>query len=202
MRFRFIVDSHADYPVRILCDVLEVSPAGYYAWRSRPESPRSAANRELVDDIQRVHRDANGRYGSPRVHVELKAKGRGVSRGRFELAPIARSDCDGRDLLCRPALCARRRWRCRRRSSGMLERQCGRHARGDALAQARLRRRDRVQSNRRPSDRRIRRRQADPEVRRRTGRLERAGKPDYPSSECSRKKRSISLVASGPRGSV
>jgi putative transposase len=84
MRFRFIVDSHADYPVRILCDVLEVSPAGYYAWRPRPESPRSAANRELVDDIKRVHRDANGRYGSPRVHVELKAQGRGVSRGRIE----------------------------------------------------------------------------------------------------------------------
>jgi hypothetical protein len=33
----------------------------------------------------------------------------------------------------------------------MLERQCGRQARGDALAQARLRRRDRVQSNRRPA---------------------------------------------------
>jgi hypothetical protein len=37
---------------------------------------------------------------------------------------------------------------------------------------------------------------------RRAGRLERAMKPNYPSSECSRKKRSISLVASGPRGSV
>jgi len=38
MRFRFIEDRRADYPVRILCDVLGVSPAGYYAWRSRPES--------------------------------------------------------------------------------------------------------------------------------------------------------------------
>jgi putative transposase len=61
-----------------------VSPAGYYAWRSRPESRRSAANRKLVDDIKRVHRDTCGRYGSPRIHVELKAQGRGVSRGRIE----------------------------------------------------------------------------------------------------------------------
>ena len=53
-------------------------------WRSRPESQRSAANRELVDDIKRVHRDTNGRYGSPRIHVELKAQGRGASRGRIE----------------------------------------------------------------------------------------------------------------------
>jgi putative transposase len=84
MRFRFIEDRRADYPVTILCDVLGVSPAGYYAWRSRPESPRSAANRAIVDDIKQVHRDTSGRYGSPRIHAELKARGRGASRGRIE----------------------------------------------------------------------------------------------------------------------
>src|SRR5215470_5123180 len=84
MRFRFIEDRRADYPVTLLCDVLGVSPAGYYGWRSRPESRRSAANRHLVDDIRRVHRDTSGRYGSPRIHVELKAQGRGASRGRIE----------------------------------------------------------------------------------------------------------------------
>ena len=61
MRFRFIEDRRADYPVRILCDVLGVSPAGYYAWRPRPESQRSVANRVLVDD-KRVHRETSGRY--------------------------------------------------------------------------------------------------------------------------------------------
>ena len=84
MRFRFIEDRRADYPVTIMCVVLGVSPAGYYAWRSRPESRRSAANRDLVDDIKRVHRNTHGRYGSPRIHVELNAQGRGVSRGRIE----------------------------------------------------------------------------------------------------------------------
>ncbi len=84
MRFRFIEDRRADYPVTIMCDVLGVSPAGYYAWRSRPESRRSAANRELLGDIERVHRDTRGRYGSPRVHAELRAQGRAASRGRIE----------------------------------------------------------------------------------------------------------------------
>lgn len=84
LRFRFIEDRRADYPVTILCDVLAVLPAGYYAWRTRLESRRSAANRELVEDIRRVHRDTCGRYGSPRIHVELKAQGRRVSRGRIE----------------------------------------------------------------------------------------------------------------------
>ena len=55
MRFRFIEDRRTEYPVRIMCRVLEVSPAGYYAWRSRKESRRSIANRALLDDIKRVH---------------------------------------------------------------------------------------------------------------------------------------------------
>jgi putative transposase len=84
MRFRFIEDRRADYPVQTMCDVLDVSRAGYYAWRSRPESARAAENRELLEDIQRIHSDNGGRYGSPRIHVELKAQGRGVSRGRVE----------------------------------------------------------------------------------------------------------------------
>ena len=83
MRFRFIRDHRAEYPVGIMCRALDVSPAGYYAWRSRLESPRSIANRGLLDDIRRVHRDTRGRYGSPRIHVELQAQG-GVSRGRVE----------------------------------------------------------------------------------------------------------------------
>ena len=48
MRFRFIEDHRDAYPVRVMCAMLEVSPAGYYAWRSRSPSARSAANRELV----------------------------------------------------------------------------------------------------------------------------------------------------------
>jgi putative transposase len=84
MRFRFIEDCRVDFPVKVMCDVLDVSRAGYYAWRSRPESARSAENRELLEDIRQVHRDNRGRYGSPRVHVELKLRGRGVSRGRVE----------------------------------------------------------------------------------------------------------------------
>jgi transposase InsO family protein len=84
MRFRFIEDCRAEYPVTVMCRVLEVSPAGYYAWRTRPESRRSIANRALLDDIRRVLRDNHGCYGSPRIHRELEAQGRGASRGRVE----------------------------------------------------------------------------------------------------------------------
>ena len=48
MRFRFIEQHACAYPVRLMCRVLQVSPSGYYAWRSRPESRRALANRGLL----------------------------------------------------------------------------------------------------------------------------------------------------------
>ena len=84
MSFRFIEDHRDSYSVRLMCAVLEVSPAGYYAWRERPASERVAANTTLLAAIRRVHHDSGSRYGSPRVHAVLRAQGRGVSRGRFE----------------------------------------------------------------------------------------------------------------------
>jgi len=84
MSFRFIEDHRDAYPVRLMCAVLEVSPAGYYAWRERPESARATANATLLAEIRQVHRDSGQRYGSPRVHAVLRTQGRGASRGRIE----------------------------------------------------------------------------------------------------------------------
>ena len=84
MRFRQIEDHREVWPVRIMCAALSVSPSGYYAWRSRPQSLRKIANRALLGDIQRVHARHRGRYGAPRIHAELRAEGQTVSRKRIE----------------------------------------------------------------------------------------------------------------------
>jgi putative transposase len=88
MRFRQIEDQRGVWPVRVMCDALSVSPSGYYAWRSRPESPRKIANRELLGDIQRVHAHHRELYGAPRIHAELRAEGRTAGRKRIE--PVMR----------------------------------------------------------------------------------------------------------------
>ena len=82
MSFRFIEDHRDAYPVRLMCAVLEVSPAGYYAWRDRPVSARTKSNATLLAAIRQVHHDSSGRYGSPRVHAVLHRQGRGASRGK------------------------------------------------------------------------------------------------------------------------
>jgi putative transposase len=84
MSFRFIEDHRDAYPVRLMCAVLEVSPAGYYAWRDRPVTARATTSDALLVAIRQVHQDSSGRYGSPRVHAALRRQGRGASRGRIE----------------------------------------------------------------------------------------------------------------------
>ncbi len=55
MRFGFVDEHRLVWPVRVMCRVLGLSTSGYYAWRDRPESPRAAANRALLDDIAEIH---------------------------------------------------------------------------------------------------------------------------------------------------
>jgi transposase InsO family protein len=73
--FRFI-DEHRDHwPVRVLCDALDVSAAGYYAWRDRPASARQQRHDALLVEVRAIHAEFKARYGSPRVHAELAARG-------------------------------------------------------------------------------------------------------------------------------
>jgi putative transposase len=75
MTYRFI-DQHKDqWPVRLLCDTLDVSPAGYYAWRQRPTSEQQQRRDALVVEIRAIHAEVKARYGSPRIHAELLARG-------------------------------------------------------------------------------------------------------------------------------
>jgi putative transposase len=72
MRFQFIEDRRDEFPVTRTCQMLDVSPSGYYAWRDRPPSAREMANQELYKKIETVYNESHGTYGSPRIYHELK----------------------------------------------------------------------------------------------------------------------------------
>jgi putative transposase len=82
--FEIIEKEKDEFPVSMMCGVLEVSRAGYYAWREREPSERAKKNVELAAEIVDIHQDSRGTYGSPRVHVELRERGFEVSRKRVE----------------------------------------------------------------------------------------------------------------------
>jgi transposase InsO family protein len=58
-----------------MCRVLNLRPAGYYAWRGRKPTLRQVKRLELIEQIRDVHQQSRGTYGSPRVHRELAANG-------------------------------------------------------------------------------------------------------------------------------
>ena len=66
----------------IQCRVLEVSPSGYYVWRTRTPGPRARRDAALTGEIRRVHATSRGTYGAPRIQAELAATGTAVSRKR------------------------------------------------------------------------------------------------------------------------
>jgi len=90
MKYAFVDEHRASYPVERLCRTLEVTASGYYAWRRRSPSPRTLANQALLVDIRASHARSRRTYGSPRVHADLAAQGRGCSRNR--VARLMRQD--------------------------------------------------------------------------------------------------------------
>jgi transposase InsO family protein len=82
VRFEFIDAQKALFPVEFMCEQLGVSRSGFYAWRERPESARQQQEQQLAEEVAQVYQESRGTYGSPRVHAEMRARGRKVSRKR------------------------------------------------------------------------------------------------------------------------
>jgi putative transposase len=89
MTFRLIEAEKAQHPVSLLCSVLGVTRAGYYAWRQRGPSRRALDDAELASLIRRVFVESLETYGAPRIHAELRAA-HGIRVGRKRVARLMR----------------------------------------------------------------------------------------------------------------
>lgn len=75
MRYDRIDGLRPECPVRMLCRLLNVSEAGYYAWRRRPPSPRAQENARLSIEIKLAHERMRQTYGPERLQAELADHG-------------------------------------------------------------------------------------------------------------------------------
>jgi len=82
MCFRLIDAKKSQHPVSLLCSVLGVSRAGFYAWKGRTACARRRRDDDLLGEIRAIHRQSKATYGWPRVHAELRHRGVRVSRKR------------------------------------------------------------------------------------------------------------------------
>lgn len=82
MRFAFVQAQKAKHDVVVLCEVLQVSRQGYYAWAKRKPCQRKLTDEMLRRSIHRTFAESGARYGAPRVQQALAAEGQAVGRKR------------------------------------------------------------------------------------------------------------------------
>ncbi len=80
MRYAFVRDHRHQFPVRVLCTVVEVSRSGFYRWVRQPVGRLQARRQALLERIRTVHHRSRGVYGSPRVQRALALQGQAPCR--------------------------------------------------------------------------------------------------------------------------
>jgi transposase InsO family protein len=78
-----------DYPIELLCETLQVSRSGYYAWQSGARSRRTKSDAALCTAIREVFAFSRQTYGYPRMTVELRS--RGLRAGKARVARLMRA---------------------------------------------------------------------------------------------------------------
>jgi len=86
MRYQFIEEHGNDYPVTLLCRVMQVARSGYYAWRNKPLSLRKVADMVLLQHIVDIFEAGRQTYGSTRIQGILVDQG--ISCGRERVARL------------------------------------------------------------------------------------------------------------------
>ena len=71
MKYTFIKANRNDYPIILLCKVMEVSRRGFYNWLNRLISNRDKENQLLIEAIYSIYRENREVYGAPRIYRAL-----------------------------------------------------------------------------------------------------------------------------------
>lgn len=83
MKYAVIQSNAETFTVQMMCEILNVSRAGYYAWRERKESAHALRDRFLTAKIQEIHERSRRAYGVPRVFKVLSRQGERCGRKRI-----------------------------------------------------------------------------------------------------------------------
>lgn len=65
-----------------MCWVMGMGRSTFYAWRTRVPSRRSIEDAMLTREIRAIHHESDRTYGSPRMYLELRARGHRIGRSR------------------------------------------------------------------------------------------------------------------------
>ncbi|HEJ2769787.1 TPA: IS3 family transposase, partial [Pseudomonas aeruginosa] len=90
LKYAVISKLSVEYPVRRLCQTLQVHPSGYYAWLAEPKSARAKEDQRLLGLIKHAWLESGGVYGYRKIHDDLRELGE--SCGRHRVARLMRGE--------------------------------------------------------------------------------------------------------------
>ncbi len=94
MKFGFIAKYRGIWPVRLLCETLDVSRSGYYAWASRAPSLRARSDERVGALVRTSFLSSDRTYGARRVWHDVLAEGIACGLHRIERLMRAQAAAD------------------------------------------------------------------------------------------------------------
>ena len=85
-----IAAEKTNFPVAVMCRVLEVNRTAYHNWERRAPSDRALSDAWLTERIKLIHEESRGVYGAPRIHAELRLEHE-VRVGRKRVARLMKA---------------------------------------------------------------------------------------------------------------
>jgi hypothetical protein len=86
-----IAAEKTNYPVAVMCRVLNVSRTGFHNWERRAPSDRVLTDAWLTEKIEQIHDRSRGVYGAPRIHAELRME-HGIRAETMTTNPLTLSE--------------------------------------------------------------------------------------------------------------
>src|SRR5699024_8090236 len=80
----FITEHKDDYPIRTMCETLDIPKSNYYQSLNKTESNRDRENREFTEKISQIHEESKKRYGAPKIYEMLEKQSYKISIKRVQ----------------------------------------------------------------------------------------------------------------------
>ena len=74
MKYAWIRQQRDSLPVAVMCEVLDVSKAGYYAACDRAPSPRAERSARIRASVRQAHAGSHGIYGCAKIVRTLQQR--------------------------------------------------------------------------------------------------------------------------------
>ncbi|WP_221274519.1 IS3 family transposase [Thaumasiovibrio subtropicus] len=81
-KYTFISERLQRYPLKVMCQILEIQRSGFYAWQRKPLSCRAKEDQRLLGKIKQFWLESGCVYGYRNITIDLRSDGESCGKNR------------------------------------------------------------------------------------------------------------------------